>query len=81
MTMGKRSVSSVDLEGAWRRGLFSGFVSGRESDGEAGDITCDIIENVGAWMFYRNGTGFDRDGFDAQSSTGYWLLRVEVSFT
>ncbi|KAL6217177.1 hypothetical protein ACLB2K_010394 [Fragaria x ananassa] len=32
-----------------------------ESDGEAGDITCDIIDNVEASMFYRNGAGFDRD--------------------
>ncbi len=34
-----------------------------ESDGEAGDITCDIIDNVEASMFYRDGTGLDRDGF------------------
>lgn len=27
-----------------------------ESDGEAGDITCDIVDNVEASMFYRNGT-------------------------
>ncbi|KAA8546360.1 hypothetical protein F0562_002901 [Nyssa sinensis] len=33
-----------------------------ESDGEAGDITCDIIDNVEASMFYRDGTGLDRDG-------------------
>lgn len=33
-----------------------------ESDGEAGDITCDIIDNVEASMFYRNGKGFDQDG-------------------
>lgn len=31
-----------------------------ESDGEAGDITCDIIDNVEASMIYRD---FDRDGF------------------
>ncbi|XP_047321480.1 phosphatidylinositol 4-phosphate 5-kinase 1-like [Impatiens glandulifera] len=31
-----------------------------ESDGEAGDITCDIIDNVEASMFYRDGP---RDGF------------------
>ncbi|KAI4337770.1 hypothetical protein L6164_016146 [Bauhinia variegata] len=31
-----------------------------ESDGEAGDITCDIIDNVEASMFYRDGTGLDR---------------------
>ncbi|KAL4596360.1 hypothetical protein ACB092_12G159000 [Castanea dentata] len=34
-----------------------------ESDGEAGDITCDIIDNVEASMFYRDGTGMDREGF------------------
>ncbi|XP_015902029.2 phosphatidylinositol 4-phosphate 5-kinase 1 [Ziziphus jujuba] len=34
-----------------------------ESDGEAGDITCDIIDNVEASMFYRDGTGLDQDGF------------------
>ncbi|KAA8538541.1 hypothetical protein F0562_028149 [Nyssa sinensis] len=33
-----------------------------ESDGEAGDITCDIIDNVEASMFYSDGTGLDRDG-------------------
>ncbi|KAF8365014.1 hypothetical protein HHK36_032979 [Tetracentron sinense] len=33
-----------------------------ESDGEAGDITCDIIDNVEASMFYRDGTDFDRGG-------------------
>ncbi|CBI19074.3 unnamed protein product, partial [Vitis vinifera] len=33
-----------------------------ESDGEAGDITCDIIDNVEASMFYRDGTGLDCDG-------------------
>ncbi|XAR55601.1 1-phosphatidylinositol-4-phosphate 5-kinase [Bertholletia excelsa] len=32
-----------------------------ESDGEAGDITCDIIDNVEASMFYR-----DRDGFSEE---------------
>ncbi|XP_057974772.1 phosphatidylinositol 4-phosphate 5-kinase 1-like [Malania oleifera] len=34
-----------------------------ESDGEAGDITCDIIDNVEASMFYRDGTGLDCEGF------------------
>ncbi|KAL3504088.1 hypothetical protein ACH5RR_033929 [Cinchona calisaya] len=33
-----------------------------ESDGEAGDITCDIIDNVEASMIYRDGLVFDRDG-------------------
>ncbi|GMH21827.1 hypothetical protein Nepgr_023670 [Nepenthes gracilis] len=33
-----------------------------ESDGEAGDITCDILDNVEASTIYRDGKlGFDRD--------------------
>ncbi|KAJ0766142.1 putative 1-phosphatidylinositol-4-phosphate 5-kinase [Helianthus annuus] len=32
-----------------------------ESDGEAGDITCDIIDNVEASMLYRDAMGFGRD--------------------
>ena len=34
-----------------------------ESDGEAGDITCDIIDNVEASMLYKDGFGLDRDIF------------------
>ncbi|KAL9293586.1 putative 1-phosphatidylinositol-4-phosphate 5-kinase [Arabidopsis thaliana] len=34
-----------------------------ESDGEAGDITCDIINNVEASMIYRDRISVDRDGF------------------
>lgn len=30
-----------------------------ESDGDAGDITCDILDNVEASMFYRDGTHLD----------------------
>ncbi|KAL5982602.1 Phosphatidylinositol 4-phosphate 5-kinase 1 [Asimina triloba] len=37
-----------------------------ESDGEAGDITCDIIDNAEASMFYRDGTASD-DGLVAAS--------------
>ncbi|CAN1175455.1 Phosphatidylinositol 4-phosphate 5-kinase 1 [Linum perenne] len=33
-----------------------------ESDGEAGDITCDIIDNVEASMIYRDGLGIEGDG-------------------
>ncbi|KAK6132371.1 hypothetical protein DH2020_033892 [Rehmannia glutinosa] len=33
-----------------------------ESDGEAGDITCDIIDNVEASMLYRDGFVLNRDG-------------------
>ncbi|KAJ6954422.1 phosphatidylinositol 4-phosphate 5-kinase 1-like [Populus alba x Populus x berolinensis] len=32
-----------------------------ESDGDAGDITCDIIDNVEAEMIYRDGLGLDRE--------------------
>ncbi|GKU87695.1 hypothetical protein SLEP1_g2054 [Rubroshorea leprosula] len=34
-----------------------------ESDGEAGDITCDIVDNVEASMIYREGLGLGGDGF------------------
>ncbi|KAE9604201.1 putative 1-phosphatidylinositol-4-phosphate 5-kinase [Lupinus albus] len=30
-----------------------------ELDGEAGDITCDIVDNVEASMFYKNGSEFE----------------------
>ncbi|KAH6823014.1 phosphatidylinositol-4-phosphate 5-kinase 1 [Perilla frutescens var. hirtella] len=33
-----------------------------ESDGEAGDITCDIIDNVGASMLYRDGFLLNQNG-------------------
>ena len=33
-----------------------------ELDGEAGDITCDIVDNVEASMFYRDGSEFDGGG-------------------
>ncbi|VVA13672.1 PREDICTED: phosphatidylinositol 4-phosphate [Prunus dulcis] len=63
ITMRKRSVSSVDgARGSLAERTFPRICIW-ESDGEAGDITCDIIDNVEASMFYRNGTGFDRDGF------------------
>lgn len=32
-----------------------------ESDGEAGDITCDIIDNLEASMFYKDGKGSDSE--------------------
>ncbi|GAA0144932.1 kinase [Lithospermum erythrorhizon] len=32
-----------------------------ESDGEAGDITCDIVDTVEASMIYKDGLGVDRD--------------------
>nr|XP_029122583.1 phosphatidylinositol 4-phosphate 5-kinase 2-like [Elaeis guineensis] len=33
-----------------------------ESDGEVGDITCDIIDTLEASMLYREGTSFDSVG-------------------
>ena len=48
-----------------------------ESDGEAGDITCDIIDNVEASMFYRDGTGLDR--YDVkQFRRNPWCFSSEV---
>ncbi|PQQ05225.1 phosphatidylinositol 4-phosphate 5-kinase 1 isoform X2 [Prunus yedoensis var. nudiflora] len=61
--MRKHSFSSVDeARGSLAKRTFPRICI-RESDWEAGDITCYIINNVEALMFYRNGTGFDRDGF------------------
>ncbi|CAH2067758.1 unnamed protein product [Thlaspi arvense] len=34
-----------------------------ESDGEAGDITCDIVDNVEASVIYRDRISIDKDGF------------------
>ncbi|KAH0898101.1 hypothetical protein HID58_047669 [Brassica napus] len=34
-----------------------------ESDGEAGDITCDIVDNVEASVIYRDRLSVDRDGY------------------
>ncbi|ESQ27346.1 hypothetical protein EUTSA_v10018171mg [Eutrema salsugineum] len=34
-----------------------------ESDGEAGDITCDIVDNLDASVIYRDRISVDRDGF------------------
>ncbi|CAK8568004.1 unnamed protein product [Lathyrus sativus] len=36
-----------------------------ELDGEAGDITCDIVDNVEACMFYRDGSESENGGGDA----------------
>lgn len=33
-----------------------------ESDGDAGDITCDIIDTLEASMLYKDGTEFDQEG-------------------
>ncbi|XP_059630816.1 phosphatidylinositol 4-phosphate 5-kinase 2-like [Cornus florida] len=54
--------SSVDTSrGSWTERNFPRICIW-ESDGEAGDITCDIIDNVEASMLYRDGSGSDRDG-------------------
>ncbi|XP_050206970.1 phosphatidylinositol 4-phosphate 5-kinase 1 [Mercurialis annua] len=58
-----RKRSSVD--GARGSGTMVNFprICIWESDGEAGDITCDIIDTVEASMIYREGLGsLDRDG-------------------
>ncbi|KAK1361903.1 Phosphatidylinositol 4-phosphate 5-kinase [Heracleum sosnowskyi] len=63
-----RKRSSVDGRGSVEGGRGS-MESGRgfpriciwESDGEAGDITCDIIDNVEATMLYRDGNLLARD--------------------
>ncbi|XP_024018111.1 LOW QUALITY PROTEIN: phosphatidylinositol 4-phosphate 5-kinase 1 [Morus notabilis] len=65
LTITTRKRSSVD-------GTARGSVADRgfpriciwESDGEAGDITCDIIDNVEASMLYRNGISTVATGFD-----------------
>lgn len=65
LTITMRKRSSVD-------GAARGSVADRgfpriciwESDGEAGDITCDIIDNVEASMLYRNGISTVATGFD-----------------
>ena len=54
ITMRKRS----SVEGG-RGSSVAGKICIWESDGEAGDITCDIIDNVS--MLYHDGTGSDRE--------------------
>ncbi|CAH2033577.1 unnamed protein product [Thlaspi arvense] len=44
-----------------------------ESDGEAGDITCDIIDNVEASMIYRDRISVDRDGFRQFKKNPCWF--------
>ncbi|XVE60385.1 hypothetical protein DITRI_Ditri05aG0124500 [Diplodiscus trichospermus] len=59
-----RKRSSVDGRGSLtERNMNFPRICIWESDGEAGDITCDIIDNVEASMIYRDGLGLDRDGF------------------
>uniref|UniRef100_A0A7N0ZW90 Phosphatidylinositol 4-phosphate 5-kinase n=1 Tax=Kalanchoe fedtschenkoi TaxID=63787 RepID=A0A7N0ZW90_KALFE len=47
-----------------------------ESDGEAGDITCDIIDNVEASMFYHDGTGLEMDGIKQFQPTKFFMPNV-----
>lgn len=57
ITMSSKRSSSVELDDDSTRGSVSEKYFPKiciwESDGEAGDITCDIIDNVGASMFYK----------------------------
>ncbi|GAB4844861.1 Phosphatidylinositol 4-phosphate 5-kinase 1 [Ancistrocladus abbreviatus] len=70
VTNPKKRMSMDSGGGDWARGSLGGGGGERnfpriciwESDGEAGDITCDIIDNVEASMIYRDGFfGMDRD--------------------
>ncbi|MCE3051784.1 hypothetical protein HAX54_050795 [Datura stramonium] len=61
MNMGKKRSSVDGARGSMTERNFPRICIW-ESDGEAGDITCDIIDNVEASMIYRDGFGFDRDG-------------------
>ncbi|XWS25199.1 hypothetical protein CRYUN_Cryun27aG0049300 [Craigia yunnanensis] len=64
MVIMPRKRSSVDGRGSLgERNMNFPRICIWESDGEAGDITCDIIDNVEASMIYRDGLGLDRDGF------------------
>ncbi|KAG2242095.1 hypothetical protein Bca52824_096060 [Brassica carinata] len=60
----KRKRSSVDSGGGCGGGekVFPRICIW-ESDGEAGDITCDIVDNVEASVIYRDRLSVDRDGF------------------
>ncbi|XP_059650163.1 uncharacterized protein LOC132295919 [Cornus florida] len=70
--------SSVDTSrGSWTERNFSRICIW-ESDGEAGDITCDIIDNIEASMLYRDGSKSDRDGVN-QFRKGPCCFTGEVS--
>ncbi|KAL0326239.1 UNVERIFIED_CONTAM: Phosphatidylinositol 4-phosphate 5-kinase [Sesamum radiatum] len=68
MVVGEESVNV--MVGGKKRSSVDGGMTERpfpriciwESDGEAGDITCDIIDNVEASMLYRDGFPLNRDG-------------------
>ncbi|KAJ7965619.1 Phosphatidylinositol 4-phosphate 5-kinase [Quillaja saponaria] len=62
LTMTMRKRSSVDgARGSLTERAFPRICIW-ESDGEDGDITCDILDNVEASMLYRDGMWSDRDG-------------------
>ncbi|KAI9097894.1 hypothetical protein K1719_025665 [Acacia pycnantha] len=77
LTITMRKRSSVD--GARRSVTEKSFprICIWESDGEAGDITCDIIDNVEASMFYRDGKGLERDNIK-QLRRNSWCFSGEV---
>ncbi|XP_054788962.1 phosphatidylinositol 4-phosphate 5-kinase 1-like [Prosopis cineraria] len=77
LTITMRKRSSVD--GARRSMTEKNFprICIWESDGEAGDITCDIIDNVEASMFYRDGKGLERDDIK-QFRRNSWCCSREV---
>ncbi|KAL0438041.1 UNVERIFIED_CONTAM: Phosphatidylinositol 4-phosphate 5-kinase [Sesamum latifolium] len=68
MVVGEESVNV--MVGGKKRSSVDGGMTERpfpriciwESDGEAGDITCDIIDNVEASILYRDGFPLNRDG-------------------
>lgn len=59
----KRKRSSVDSGGGGGGEKVFPRICIWESDGEAGDITCDIVDNVEASVIYRDRLSVDRDGF------------------
>ncbi|CAL9215856.1 unnamed protein product [Arabidopsis halleri] len=74
LLVGNRKRSSVD-SGAGSLGGEKVFprICIWESDGEAGDITCDIIDNVEASMIYRDRISVDRDGFRQFKKNPCWF--------
>ncbi|CAA0818482.1 Phosphatidylinositol 4-phosphate 5-kinase 1 [Striga hermonthica] len=80
MVVGEEIEDVVAEDGGAKR-RFSGEAADRafpriciwESDGEAGDITCDIVDNVEASMLYRDGFLFDRDGLRQFRRNPYYV--------
>ncbi|XP_027360793.1 phosphatidylinositol 4-phosphate 5-kinase 2-like [Abrus precatorius] len=46
-----------------------------ELDGEAGDITCDIVDNIEASMFYREGSVLESGGVGGDGDAGFVKLQ------